>query len=174
MAWASALLTVGCGNVKSEQAGTPNSLPDASSGECVDVSHVDARQKDDLEVIGTGFEAYEGQIVRILVTHGEPTYGLGEAPIEDGSFDTYLPGVLGDYTGIAVHVDSVRDNACDADEALWQMTTGSASARGPWISESSGHAVWEVMPNPVWVFPEAGVCNLNGIFDLTTPIACTN
>ena len=128
MAWASALLTVGCGNVKSEQAGTPNSLPDASSGECVDVSHVDARQKDDLEVIGTGFEAYEGQIVRILVTHGEPTYGLGEAPIEDGSFDTYLPGVLGDYTGIAVHVDSVRDNACDADEALWQMTTGSASA----------------------------------------------
>ena len=163
-----------CGNDERDQAGAPDTQPDLTFSECVDVSHVDATQRDDLEVIGSGFEADEGRMVRILVTHHEPTYGLGEVPIEDGSFDIYLPGVLGDYTGIAVHIDSVRDNACDAAEKFWQMTTGGASARGPFIDETGGHPVLEVMPDTLQLFPESGECSLNGIFDLTMPIACTN
>ena len=173
--WASVLLAVGCGNVKREQAVATNSLPDASSVACVDVSHVDERQLDDLEVFGSGFEAYEGQMIRILVTHGEPTYGLGEAPIEDGSFDIYLPSVLGDYTGIAFHLDRVRNNACDPDqEILWQETTGPASSRGPRYPTVDGRVVRVVTPDMLRVFEQAGPCSLNGIFDLTTPIACTN
>ncbi len=170
VAWALALVTVGCGgDSDSEQQPTATIGTDP----CVDVAHVDARQTDDLEVIGSGFDADEGYMIRVLVTHGEPTYGLGEAPIQDGAFDIYLPGVLGDYTGIAIHVDRIRNNACDIDEEiLWQITTGPASARGPFISESNGHSVWEVTPDTVRVFEEAGPCNLNGIFDLTTPLAC--
>jgi hypothetical protein len=171
VAWASALLAVGCGDDSGQQAGTLN----VGTGSCVDVSHVDEMQRDDLEVIGTGFEADEGHMIRIVVTHGEPTYGLGEAPIERGSFDIFLPGVLGDYTGIAVHIDSVRNNACDPDEEfIWQMTTGPASARGPAFSETGGRTVWEVTPDTLWVFEQVGPCSLNGIFDLTTTLPCTD
>jgi hypothetical protein len=167
-----ALVAVGCRNDDGQQAGAPNAV---SWDDCVDVSHVDEMQRDDLEVIGTGFQADEGQMIRILVTHGAPTYGLGEAPIDDGSFDIYLPGVLGDYTGIAVHIDSVRNDACDPDqEFIWQTTTGPASARGPDFTESGGRIVWEVTPGTLRTFDAAGACNLNGIFDLTTPIPCTD
>jgi hypothetical protein len=174
VAWASVLLALGCGNVKRERADTTNALPDGGSVECVDVSRVDARQLDSLYVIGDGFQAYEGQMMRILVTHGEPTYGLGEAPIEDGFFDIYLPGVLGDYTGVAFHLDRVRNNACDPDqEILWQETTGPASSRGPLYPTVDGSVVRVVTPETLRVFEQAGPCSLNGIFDLTTPIACT-
>jgi hypothetical protein len=168
VAWALALATVGCGGGEQQPgAATIGTEP------CVDVAHVDARQTDDLEVIGSGFGADEGHMIRILVTHGEPTYGLGEAPIKDGAFAIYLPSVLGDYTGIAVHVDRIRNNACDiGEETVWQITTGPASARGPFISESNGHSVWKMTPDAQWVFAGVPPCNLNGIFDLTTPLAC--
>ena len=130
---------------------------------CVDVSQVDDRQRDDLRVIGTGFDAYEGQVIRIVVTHGEPTYGLGDAPIVGGSFDIGLPGVLGDYTGIAVYVDTVRDDACNPEEEiLWQAVTGPAP----------GDTVWQVTPDSLMVFDQAGPCNLNGVFDLTASLPC--
>lgn len=105
--------------------------PDASSGGvgtggvCVDVSHVDKMQKDGLDVIGSGFDAYEGHMIRIVATQGEPTYGLGEAPIKGGSFEILMPHVLGDYTGLGVYVDMVRDDACNpGSEILWQEATG--------------------------------------------------
>jgi hypothetical protein len=177
VAWATALLVAGCGRSSGTSAGEI-AAGDAGMGagdSCIDVSHVDEMQRDDLEVIGTGFDAYDGNRVRILVTHGEPTYGLGETPIENGAFDLLLPGVLGDYTGIAVHIDRIRNNACDPDEEfIWQWTTGPASARGPSIMERGGRSVAEVTPDTLRVFEQAGPCNLNGIFDLATPLPCTN
>lgn len=150
---------------------------DAENGTtvCVDVSHVSDLQRNDLEVIGTGFDADEGRMIRVVVTLREPNYGLGEAPIQDGAFNLYLPGVLGDYTGLAVHVDRVRNDACDPDEEiLWQATTGPASALGPEITESNGHAVWEISPDTLRTFEQAGPCNLNGIFDLTVALPCAD
>jgi hypothetical protein len=179
VAWALALLAVGCGESGDQaddaKSGTGGSGGTVGTGACVDVSHVDRDlQSRDLEVIGSGFEAYEGLMIRIVATLGEPNYGLGEAPIENGAFDIYLPGVLGDYTELGVHVDRARDDACDPDEEFWQMATGPLSALGPGISESSGHAVWDVTPDRLRVFPEAGACNVNGNFDLTTPLHCTD
>lgn len=135
----------------------------ASDSTCVDVSHVDERQKDDLRVIGTGFTADEGETVRIVATHGAPSYGLGQTVIHHGSFDVLLPGVLGDYTGIAVHIDRVRDSACNPDdEFIWQWTTGPAL----------GDTVVEVSPDTLRTFDQVGPCSLNGIFDLTTALTC--
>src|SRR5262245_16265334 len=165
-----ALLATGCGD-DGDHGTNPGGAGAAGGGpieSCVDVSHVDERQVDDLEMIGTGFEAYEGLMVRILVTHGEPTYGLGEAPIQEGSFDIYLPGVLGDYTGIAVHIDSVRDDACAPDERFWQENTGPRSSRGPRYPTIDGRVLREVTPEELRVFEQAGPCNLNGVFDFTT------
>jgi hypothetical protein len=145
-----------------------------ASGGCVDVSHVGALQKEDLRVIGSGFDAYEGLTIRVFATLGEPAYGLGEAQIEGGAFDLLMPGVLGDYTGLAVHIDRVRDHACNPDrEFIWQQATGPTSAWGPSYSvSSSGGVIWEVTPNKLRIFPQSGPCNLNGIFDLTIPLRC--
>ena len=167
-------LVVGCGDDAGAKRDPGGDAAVSASVRCVDVSHVGAMQQHDLRVIGSGFDAYEGLTIRILATLGEPAYGLGEAPIEGGSFDISLPGVLGDYTGIAVHIDRVRDNACNADrEFIWQQTTGPLSALGPRFSASgSGGAVWEVTPDTLRVFEPVGPCNLNGIFDLTIPLPC--
>jgi len=143
-------------------------------GACVDVSHVGALQKKDLQVIGSGFDAHEGLMVRIFSTLGEPAYGFGESRIEGGAFDIFLPGVLGDYTGLAVHVDRVRDNTCNpADEFIWQQTTGPMSAWGPgYTATAQGGAIWTVTPGTLRTFEQAGPCNINGIFALTIPIKC--
>jgi hypothetical protein len=177
---AAGLLASGCGRATGSGAGSAdasggNSSDGSGTGSvCVDVSHVDPRQKDNLDVIGSGFEAYEGRWIRVVVTHGEPTYGLGEAPILGGSFEIQLPGVLGDYTGIGIYVDTVRDHACSpGEEILWQVTTGPASARGPVFTLSAPDAaVWEVTPSTLRTFEQAGPCNINGIFDLTNPLRC--
>lgn len=149
-------------------AGSSPSVP------CVDVSHVGPLQKKDLEVIGSGFDAYEGAMIRIIATLGEPAYGLGEAPIKGGAFDILLPGVLGDYTGLGVFVDRGRDDTCNpADEVLWQQATGPMSAWGPWYSTTAtGGAVWKVTPGTLRVFKQAGPCNIGGIFDLAIPLRC--
>jgi hypothetical protein len=158
----------GTGGVGGGEAGSSPTV------RCVDVSHVGPLQKKGLEVIGTGFDAYEGLMIRIIATLGEPAYGLGEAPIADGAFDIVLPGVLGDYTGIAIHVDRVRDDTCNpADEFIWQQATGPMSAWGPTFSTTaSGGAVWKVTPDTLRVFEQAGPCNINGIFDLAIPLPC--
>jgi hypothetical protein len=153
-----------------DAGGSESSFPDVL---CVDVSHVGPLQKKDLEVIGTGFDAYHGMMIRVLATNQEPAYGLGESPIVGGAFDISLPGVLGDYTGIAIHVDRVRDDACNPDrEFIWQQTTGPTSQWGVGSTTASGGLVWEVTPGTLRVFQQVGPCNLNGVFDLTTPIAC--
>jgi hypothetical protein len=141
----------------------------------VDVSHVSPLQKEDLEVTGGGFDAYEGSMIRVVATLGEPAYGLGEAPIEGGAFDIFLPGVLGDYTELAVHVDRVRDDACNPDgEFIWQQATGPMSAWGPGYSRTaSGGIVWPVTPESLRTFEQAGPCNINGNFDLTKPLSCS-
>ncbi len=141
---------------------------------CVDVSHVSERQTTALRTIGSGFDAYEGRMIRIVATVGEPYYGLGEAPIEGGSFEILLPGVLADYTELGVYVDTIRDDACDpGDEILWQRATGPASAWGPGLVEDAkGVVVWQITPNDLTTFEQAGPCNINGNFDAASRLRC--
>jgi hypothetical protein len=169
----------GAGNVSGAGGSAGGSGGGASGGAgpgsaCVDASHVDAMQTHSLDVIGSGFDAYEGRMIRIVVTLGEPTYGIGEAPILGGSFEILLPSALGDYTGIGVYVDTVRDDACSpVDEILWQRTTGPASAFGPgFVQGPQGEIVWEVTPDTLMTFDQAGPCNINGIFDLSNRLPC--
>lgn len=151
-----------------------SSVGGAANGPCVDVSHVSARQTTALRTIGSGFEAYEGQMIRIVATVGKPYYGLGEAPIEGGSFDILLPGVLTDYTELGVYVDTIRDDACEpGDEILWQRATGPASAWGPGLMEdANGVVVWQITPNDLTTFEQAGPCNINGNFDAANRLRC--
>jgi hypothetical protein len=168
-------LVLACGGKPGAGADGGDSRVDAaiSNAPCIDVSHVGAMQKKDLEVIGSGFDAYEGLMIRVLATLREPAYGLGEAPIQGGAFDISLPGVLGDYTGIAIHVDRVRDNACNPDsEFIWQQTTGPTGQWGVGVLTASGGLLWEVTPGTLRVFNQVGPCSLNGVFDLTIPLPC--
>lgn len=141
---------------------------------CVDVSHVGALQRDSLRVIGTGFDADDGRMIRVFATIGDPGYGFGEAPIVSGAFDMTLPGVLADYTELGVLVDRVRNDRCDpGDETLWQQATGPLSSLGPEYPRSaSGEVLWEITPDNLHTFQQAGPCNINGNFDLTIPRRC--
>lgn len=132
---------------------------------CIDFSHFEdtMRMKWDLRVIGTGFEADEGNRVRVVVTYsGEPSYGLGETAIQDGSFDILLPGATEPYTGIGVYIDRDRDDACTLDvDSMWQKSTGGVF----------GEEIWQVTPDepdPAGASP----CIINGILDLTQPMPC--
>src|SRR5262245_56773036 len=77
-----ACLVMGCGGRSGTAARDSGDVGSRPTVGCVDVSHVGALQKKDLRVVGRGFEAYEGLTIRLVVTLGEPAYGLGEAPIE--------------------------------------------------------------------------------------------
>jgi len=113
-------------------------------------------------------------IMSLLATYALSTILVNVAILIWGGGYSGLPGVLGDYTGIGVHVDRVRDNICNpADEFIWQQATGPMSAWGPAISTTvSGGAVWKVTPDTLRVFEQAGPCNINCIFDLAIPLPC--
>jgi hypothetical protein len=132
---------------------------------CVDFSHFEygPRMTWDLQVLGTGFEADEGDRVRVVVTYtGEPSYALAESTIQSGSFDIAMPGIIEPYTGIGVYIDEERNDACDVDvDKLFTLTTGGVF----------GDFVWEITPDepdPAGAAP----CYINGIFDLTTALPC--
>lgn len=165
-------------------AGAPSSLADGgSAGEpgvgeagagggpasvradgCVDLSHFEdsMRERWDLHVVGTGFDADEGSRVRIIVTLGEPSYGLVETTIENGGFSVTLSEATEPYTGMAVYIDRGRNDRCDIDEDTWFTHTSGGVY---------GEHTWAITPNTQ---PPSGEspCYLNGIFDLATTLAC--
>jgi hypothetical protein len=177
-------LIIACGSTSSDSrktggAGGTGSGDDAGGTipdvACVDVSHVGALQRDDLHVIGMGFDADEGRMIRVTATIGDPDYGIGEAPITGGAFDMTLPGVLADYTELGVYVDRVRDDRCDPDsETLWQQATGPLSSIGPtYPRTASGEVLWKITPDQLHTFESAGPCVINGNFDLKIARRCS-
>jgi hypothetical protein len=153
------------GDAAGQDGGNGGSGGSRPTDGCFDFSHFEdtMRMKWDLRVIGTGFEADEGERVRVVITYsGEPSYGLAETAIQGGSFDIVLPGATEPYTGIGVYIDRDRDEACTIDvDTLFTRTTGGVY----------GDFVWEVTPDE----PDpsgASPCYINGIFDLTVTLAC--
>jgi len=155
----------GAGGSGGGAAGVGGGSGAAGTGDCIDFSHSEAvwGPPRDLRVVGTGFEAYGGDAVRlVIVTNGEPRYGLAETAIKNGAFELALPGAVGDYTGMGVYIDKGKDDACTLGVDLsWQMTTGA----------DTGAVRWEITPS---LKPAAShtPCNINGIFDLTKMLPC--
>lgn len=117
----------------------------------------------DLRVIGTGLEAHEGDTVRlVIISSGEPQYGLAETAIKNGAFDFVLPGAVGNYTGLGVYVDKGKDDACTLGiDPSWEMSTGG----------DHGDVTWELTPStpaPAGHTP----CNINGLFAMTKMLPC--
>ena len=131
---------------------------------CVDFSHFEdsMRAHWDLHIVGTGFEADEGSRVRIVVTLGEPSYGLAETTIENGGFSVTLSEATEPYTGMAVYLDRGRNDRCDIGEDTWFTHTSGGVY---------GEHTWAITPDTQ---PPSGEspCHLNGIFDLATTLAC--
>jgi hypothetical protein len=156
-----------------DSAGEAGSMGEAGAGGdpasvrpdgCVDFSHFEdsMRERWDLHVDGTGFEADEGSRVRIVVTLGEPSYGLAETTIENGGFSVTLSEATEPYTGMAVYIDRGRNDRCDIDEDTWFTHTSGGVY---------GEHTWAITPDTQ---PPSGEspCYLNGIFDLATTLAC--
>jgi hypothetical protein len=136
----------------------------AGTGDCIDFSHAEGGwgPPRDLRVVGADLQAYEGETVRLVITIGEPRYGLAETAIKNGAFELTLPGAVGNYTGMGAYIDKGKDNACTLGvDASWEMTTGG----------DHGDVTWNITPSSP---PPAGhsPCNINGIFDMTRLLAC--
>jgi len=155
------LVLVGC---RSSDAPAGPGSGGGISGECIDNSHTEPLwgPPRDLRVVGTGFEAEEGHTVRLVITIGEPRYGLAETTIKNGAFEFALPGGVGNYTGMGAYIDEGNDDACTVGvDLFWQRTTGG----------DNGPVKLEITPA---LGPAAGEtpCNINGIFDLTKVLPC--
>jgi hypothetical protein len=164
------LALVGCGSPdalarRGGDAGVGGGAGDAGSGECADFSHAEALwgAPRDLRVVGTGFEAHEGDTVRLVITQsGEPQYGVAETAIKNGAFEFVLPGAVSNYTGMGAYIDKGRDDACTLGVDLsWQMTTGG----------DHGPVTWEITPDSKPSLSEYP-CDINGIFDITKTLPC--
>jgi len=155
----------GAGANAGDSAGAGGSTGSTRPDGCYDLSHLQdsMRMRWDLHVFGSGFEADEGSRVRLVITFsGEPSYGLSETTIQNGSFAFVMPKAVEPYTGMGVYIDKDRDDRCTLGvDGLWQRTTGGVS----------GDFVWELTPDqhqPAGASP----CDINGIFDLTVLLRC--
>ena len=161
-----AAANAGAGGASAGDSGSAGGSAESTRPDgCLDRSHFEdtMRTRWDLHVVGTGFDADEGSRVRLVVTfNGQPSYGLSETTIQNGSFDFLMQKAVEPYTGMGVYVDKNRDDACTLGvDALWQRTTGGVP----------GDYLWELTPDqrqPAGASP----CNINGIFDLTVPLPC--
>ena len=135
-----------------------------SAADCFDLSRALVGRYD-FRVLGSGFEAYDGEKVRAVVTYMSGTgHGLGETTIRDGSFQIVLPNTNEPYTGYGVYIDRGGDNACTLDvDPFFQMTSGGVYQDVNWEINPQTHYLVGLPP-----------CNIDGIFDLTQPLPCSS
>jgi hypothetical protein len=136
----------------------------AGAGDCTDFSHAEPLwgPPRDLRVVGSGFDVHEGDTVRLVITIGEPRYGLAETTVKNGAFEFVLAGSVGNYTGMGIYVDKGKDDACTLGvDPSWQMSTGG----------DHGDVRWALTPSSP---PPSGAapCIINGIFDITKMLPC--
>lgn len=98
----------------------------SATSSCVNLSGAGDEPWFDLTVYGTGFDAEEGEIMRLAVASQSPNrVGLADLPIVDGAFDLSMPQVLnkGWYVGVTLYVDRNHNDTCETDEHVWDWTT---------------------------------------------------
>jgi hypothetical protein len=132
------------------------------AADCVDLSRAPVGRYD-FRVVGSGFDAYDGETVRAVVVNGNHTgYGLSQTTIRNGSFEIVLPKTNEPYTGCGVYIDRGADNACTVNvDPFFQMTSGGVYQ----------DVNWEINPQTRYL-QGLPPCNIDGIFDLTQPLSC--
>jgi hypothetical protein len=113
----SAGMTVDLGNAD-------DSGSDAAS--CVNVSGAGDKPWFDLTIVGTAFDADEGNRMRVVAaTQTGNRVGLADVAIVGGAFTLTLPEVLnsGLYVGVTLYVDRNGNDTCETDEHAWDWAT---------------------------------------------------
>jgi hypothetical protein len=96
---------------------------------CVNISGGGTEPWHDLTIVGTEFDADEGERMRIVVaTQAGNRVGIADVPIVDGAFTVSMPRVLNDgyYVGVTLYVDRNHDDTCATEEQAWDFATRSA------------------------------------------------
>jgi len=167
------------GGDASVDAGNTDPCGSTASSSCVAVSgtcEVNGGPCLDLEVVGSQFDAYEGQIARIVtnalgvdLTAAGTAIGVAQAKIVGGEFALSMPLTLSDYTGISLYIDHNCSSTCDVGEPMWGMTTSvTTTFDTPYLLELTADDLSPFdMPASSWV----GECANNGA-DLALNLPC--
>ena len=136
---------------------------DAGSGDCIDLSR-GKTEPYDFRVAGSGFDAYDGEAVRLVVVFvNHDGYGLATTSIRNGLFEIVLPKTNEPYNMFGLYIDRGRDDACTLDvDPFWQMASGGVFR----------DVNWEINPQTRAGISGVPPCNINGLFDLTQPLPC--
>jgi hypothetical protein len=136
----------------------------AGAVDCLDLSRAPVGRYD-FRVVGSGFDAYDGETVRAVVVYGNHKgHGLSQTTVRNGSFEIELPKTNEPYTGYGVYIDRGADNACTVNvDPFFQMTSGGVYQ----------DVNWEINPQTRYLEGLAP-CNIDGIFDLTQPLSCSD
>jgi hypothetical protein len=152
------------GSAGGSGSGAGGTAGTAGSGDCLDLSQAPVGRYD-FRVVGTGFDAYDGQTVRavVVVNSGLANHGVGQTTIRNGTFEIVLPKTNEPYTGYGVYIDRGGDDACTVNvDPFFQMVSGGVYQ----------DVNWEINPQTTFL---AGLppCNIDGFFDLTQPLPCS-
>lgn len=164
----------GSGAIVDGAAGSVADTGGSSTGACVNVSGGGPEPWYNLTIVGTQFNAYEGQTMRIVVASQTPyRLGIADLPIVDGAFTLRMPQVLNAsrYTGITLYVDRNHDNMCQTDEHVWGWAT-------PGLA---GDLRFDVTPDQLCYSAIGGCgprpmqypCLISGDPSLRVPLPCT-
>lgn len=151
--------------------------PDSSSdsGSCFNVSGAGSEPWFDLVVVGTQFEAYEGERVRVVASASatlDDRLGVADTEIVDGMFVLSLPEVLNFhyYVSVVVHIDLNADDTCTSDEPLWSTAT-------PIVDQDLLYAIELPLEDctfcTYWAIYPGYCASTAGGFDMETELPCT-
>jgi hypothetical protein len=167
------------GGDASVDAGNADPCGSTASSSCVAVSgtcEVNGGPCFDLGVVGSQFDEFEGQIVRVVtnahgvdLTAAGTVIGVAQAKIVGGAFTLSLPLTLSDYTGISLYIDHNCSSTCDVGEPMWGMTTSvTATFDTPYLLELTAD---DLSPFDLPASPWVGGCANNGA-DLALNLPC--
>src|SRR5262245_55562604 len=84
----------------------------AGAGDCLDLSST-PMGRFDFRVVGSGFDAYEGESVRAFVEMGwDMGHGVAETTVRNGVFEIAMPKTNEPYTCYGIYIDRGGDDAC--------------------------------------------------------------
>jgi hypothetical protein len=143
-------------------SGVGGAAGSAGAGDCIDLSFTPMGRFDFL-VVGSGFDAYEGESVRAFVEMGwDRGHGVAETTIRNGAFVIAMPKTNEPYTCYGIYIDRAGDDACTVNvDPFFQMCSGGVYQDVNWAITPATRYL-EGLP----------ACNINGMLDLTRPRSC--
>lgn len=117
----------------------------------------------DFLVVGSGFDAYEGESVRAFVEMGwDMGHGVAETTIQNGAFVIAMPKTNEPYTCYGIYIDRGGDDACTVNvDPFFQMCSGGVYQDVNWAINPQTRYLEGLPP-----------CNINGMLDLTLRLTC--